>query len=96
MFHLYIPYSLRLKHCVLVFRIPDDGWSPGTWLLVLYTMAWVWEENKISRELKQLVLTAQQNNNLSTVLTEMSAVGLEVSTADQYSQDLKFKTNPLH
>jgi hypothetical protein len=35
--------------------------------------------------------TAQEKNNLSIVLTEMSAGcpgGLEVSTADQYSQDL--------
>jgi hypothetical protein len=39
---------------------------------------------------------AQEKNNLSTVLTEMSAAcpgGLEVSTADQHSQDLRFKTN---
>jgi hypothetical protein len=39
---------------------------------------------------------AQQRNNLSTVLTEMSAGcpgGLGVNTADQYSQDLRFKTN---
>jgi hypothetical protein len=42
---------------------------------------------------------AQEKNNLSTVLTEMSAGctgGLEVSAADQYSQDPRFKTNPLH
>jgi hypothetical protein len=42
---------------------------------------------------------AQEKNNLSIVLTEMSAGclgGLEVSTAVQYSQDLRFKTNPLH
>jgi hypothetical protein len=42
---------------------------------------------------------AQEKNNLSTVLTEMSAGcpgGLEVSTADQYSQDPRFKTNGLH
>jgi hypothetical protein len=41
---------------------------------------------------------AQKKNNLSTVLTEMSAGcagGLEVSTADQYSQDPRFKTNHL-
>jgi hypothetical protein len=74
------------------------------------------EENKITRELKELVLTrtatnqdtawaptelpiAREKNNWSTVLTEMSAGyagGLEVSTADQYSQDPRFKTNPLH
>jgi hypothetical protein len=39
---------------------------------------------------------AQEKNNLSIVLTEMSAGcpgGLEVSTADQYSQDPRFKTN---
>jgi hypothetical protein len=37
-----------------------------------------------------------QENNLNTVLTAMSAGcpgGLEVSTADQYSQDLRFKPN---
>jgi hypothetical protein len=42
---------------------------------------------------------AQEKNNLSTVLAEMSAGcpgGLEVSTADQYSQNPKFKTNHLH
>jgi hypothetical protein len=42
---------------------------------------------------------AQKKNNLSIVLTKMYISfpgGLEVSTADQYSQDLKFKTNPLH
>jgi hypothetical protein len=42
---------------------------------------------------------AQKKNNLSLVLTEMSAGcpgGLQVSTADQYSQDPRFKTNPLH
>jgi hypothetical protein len=42
---------------------------------------------------------AQEKNNLSIVLTEMSAGcpgGLEVSTVDQYSQDLRFKTNHLH
>jgi hypothetical protein len=42
---------------------------------------------------------AQEKHNLSIGLTEMSAGcpgGLEVSTADQYSQDLRFKTNPLH
>jgi hypothetical protein len=42
---------------------------------------------------------AQEKNNLSTVLTEMSAGcpgGLGVSTADEYSQDLRFKTNHLH
>jgi hypothetical protein len=36
--------------------------------------------------------------NLSIILTEMSAGypgGLEVNTADHYSQDLRFKTNPL-
>jgi hypothetical protein len=39
---------------------------------------------------------AQERNNLSIVLTEMSAGcpgGLEVVTADQYSQDLRFKSN---
>jgi hypothetical protein len=43
--------------------------------------------------------TAQHKNNLSSVLTEMSAGcpgGLEVSTADQYSQNPRFKTHPLH
>jgi hypothetical protein len=43
--------------------------------------------------------TAQERNNLSTVLTEMSVScpgGLGVTTADQYSQDLRFKTNHLH
>jgi hypothetical protein len=42
---------------------------------------------------------AQEKNNLSIVLTEMSAGcpgGLGVSTADQYSQDLRLKTNHLH
>jgi hypothetical protein len=42
---------------------------------------------------------AQKEKNLSIVLTEMSAGcpgGLEVSSADQYAQDLKFKTNPHH
>jgi hypothetical protein len=42
---------------------------------------------------------AQERNNLRIVLTEMSAGwlgGLEVSTADQYSEDLRFKTSPLH
>jgi hypothetical protein len=42
---------------------------------------------------------AQEKNNLSIVLTEMSADcpgGPGVSTADQYSHDLRFKTNPLH
>jgi hypothetical protein len=42
---------------------------------------------------------AQEKTNLSTVLTEMSAGcpdSLEVSTADQCSQDLRFKTNHLH
>jgi hypothetical protein len=42
---------------------------------------------------------AQEKNNLSTVLTEMSAGcpgDLEVSIVDEYSQDLRFKTNPLH
>jgi hypothetical protein len=42
---------------------------------------------------------AQEKHNLSTVLTEMSAGcpgGLEVSTADQYSQEPRFKTNSLH
>jgi hypothetical protein len=42
---------------------------------------------------------AQHKNNLSSVLTEMSAGcpgGLEASTADQYSQDPRFKTDPLH
>jgi hypothetical protein len=42
---------------------------------------------------------AQKKNNLSTVLTEMSAGcpgSLEVSIADQYLQDLRFKTNLLH
>jgi hypothetical protein len=41
---------------------------------------------------------AQEKHNLSTVLTEMSAGcpgGLGVSTADQYSQDPRFKTNHL-
>jgi hypothetical protein len=41
--------------------------------------------------------TAQHKNNLSSVPTEMSAGcsgGLEVSTADQYSQDPRFKTKP--
>jgi hypothetical protein len=63
----------------------------------------------MTRELKQLVLTttasnqaptelpiAPEKHNLSIVLTEMSAGcpgGLEVSIADQYSQDLRFKTN---
>jgi hypothetical protein len=43
--------------------------------------------------------TAQKKNNLSKVLTEMSAGcpgGLGVSIADQYSQDLRFKTKALH
>jgi hypothetical protein len=43
--------------------------------------------------------TAQEKNNLSIVPTGMSAGcpgGLEASTADQYSQDLRFKTNNLH
>jgi hypothetical protein len=43
--------------------------------------------------------TAQKKNNLSIVLTEMSAGclgGLGVSTADQYSQDLRLKTNIRH
>jgi hypothetical protein len=43
--------------------------------------------------------TAHQRNNLSLVLPEMSADcsgGLEVSTAVQYPQDARFKTNPLH
>jgi hypothetical protein len=42
---------------------------------------------------------AQEKNNLSLVLTEMSTDcpgGLEVSTVDQYSEDLRFKTNSLH
>jgi hypothetical protein len=42
---------------------------------------------------------AQEKNNLSIVITEMSAGcpgGLEVSIADQYSQDLRSKTNLLH
>jgi hypothetical protein len=42
---------------------------------------------------------AQEKHNLSIVLTEISAGcpgGLGVSTADQYSQDLRFKTNHLH
>jgi hypothetical protein len=42
---------------------------------------------------------APEKHNLSIVLTEMSAScpgGLEVSTADQYSQDPRFKTNHLH
>jgi hypothetical protein len=42
---------------------------------------------------------AQEKRNLSSVLTEMSAGcpgGLEVSIADQYSQDPRFKTNSLH
>jgi hypothetical protein len=42
---------------------------------------------------------AQDKNNLSTVLTEISTGspgGLGVSTADQYSQDLRFKTSSLH
>jgi hypothetical protein len=41
---------------------------------------------------------AHEKHNLSIVLTEMSAGcpgGLEVSTADQYSQDPRFKTNSL-
>jgi hypothetical protein len=41
---------------------------------------------------------AQEKHNLSIVLTGMSAGctgGLEVSIADQYSQDLKFKTKSL-
>jgi hypothetical protein len=42
---------------------------------------------------------AQKENNLNIVLTEMSAGcpgGLGVSITDQYSQDLRFKTNSLH
>jgi hypothetical protein len=40
--------------------------------------------------------TAQKKNTLSIVLTEMSdgcPGGLGVSIADQYSQELRFKTN---
>jgi hypothetical protein len=51
--------------------------------------------NEAPRELP----IAQERNNLSIVLTEMSAGcpgGLEVSTADQCSQDHRFKTNSLH
>jgi hypothetical protein len=72
----------------------------------------IWEESRITRKVNELVLTtraknqatagapgelpiAQEKHDLSVVLTEMSA-GLEVSTADQYSQDPQFKTNHLH
>jgi hypothetical protein len=56
-----------------------------------------------SLEMLELVMAradhiAQEENNLSIVLTEMSADcpgGLEVSTADQYSQDLRFKSSSL-
>jgi hypothetical protein len=47
----------------------------------------------------ELAVAREQRNNLSTVLTEMSAGcpgGLGVSTAGQYSQDLRFKTNSHH
>jgi hypothetical protein len=52
-------------------------------------------DGEASRELP----VAQEKHNLNRVLTEMSAGcsgGLEVSTADQYSQDPRFKTNSLH
>jgi hypothetical protein len=71
----------------------------------------MYEENRITRDVRvgrgeskrthdpsHELLIAQERNNSSIVLTEMSAGcpgGLEVSTADQYSQDPRFKTNPL-
>jgi hypothetical protein len=57
------------------------------------------DSKRADGEAPRLLPKAQEKHNLSTVLTEMSADcpgGLEVSTADQYSQDLRFKTNSLH
>jgi hypothetical protein len=54
------------------------------------------DDSKRTAEAPRELPIAQEKHNLSTVLTEMSAAcpgGLEVSTADQYAPDPRFKTN---
>jgi hypothetical protein len=57
------------------------------------------DDSRTDGEAPRELPIAQEKHNLSTVPTEMSAGcsgGLEVSTADQYAQDPRFKTNHLY